>query len=453
MDGPLRAYALCMWWLVSMASAAEVPRPIERCVASGTLDAVGREELELAVVRSHEDADAGERLLDGLVERYPACAAVWGARAAVRHASGEADGALEDLRHAVEQDPGSPDARRALAVALHHRGRAGEALDEAVLLAPTDGLLKVLQALERPVSERPELLRAALRAHPDDPTVAAAAVEGLVEAGRPLEAVAMGRAALTAFEDAELEARLDDLAAPFGGEAPSRSRRPAEYRRVADADLEVVVYSPERARRALESRLADLGWTRVQVVPGGMRYRHTRPVQPWIDVFDDGEVVVQERGLVKGAELPSDIPNLPPDQKMIPVISARKLRPDRVRLMEDVWYEVTVWRQALVQETFQREVDTALAGRLTALWEQGVPLFGDGIVEGRAARRSALLTHWSTRICSPDGAMVRAAVERFLRRVVQESADPVTDVERRAAEDACPCIDARLDLEGRTGPP
>jgi len=367
---------------------------------------------------------------------------VWMARAGRLHGEGRDAEALAALRYASELGPDWPEVQRALAVALHRAGGAGEVLQRAIELSPEDGLLKLFQAAESPVSQRPELLMAAVDAHPDDLDVALAATDALMEAGRPLEAIAFARERSTHLDDPALRARIAELEAPFVVDHTERERRPTQFRTLPDGTEEVIVYSPGAAKRELDFRLRMLGYGEVKRIPGGRRYQSTIALAPWVEVFDDGRVEVQERGLIEAPE-----GRLPDGEKMIPVISKRKLRGRRTQLMEDIWYEVTVWRQAKIRVAFQEQMDERLPDQLVAIWEQGEPMYGQEVLGDARARRAALLDYWSSRACTEDGDYARKRVETFLRRVVQESDQPASIGELEAAEERCPCSGRKLALD------
>ena len=82
-----------------------------------------------------------------------------------------------------------------------------------------------------------------------------------------------------------------------------------------------------------------------------------------------------------------------------------------------------------------RKVDS-LPDRLTALWEEGVPLSGDPTVriETPAERRAVIYEYWRTRTDTEWGDTVRQAVASFCRAVVQTSDAPFTPAELDAYE-------------------
>jgi hypothetical protein len=441
---------LWFWMGVAPVLANDAPPSMwDRCVSEDRLSAMGLQEVR-ETMAAHPPGSSGKlTALDTLLESYGDCPALYMQRAGVYHGKGRPDMALLDLKKAAAIGPDWPEVQRALAVALHRSDDgAGEVLDTAIALNPDDGLLKIYQAAERAPSERPDLLKAAVSAHPDDADVAVAAVDALVEAGRPLEAVALARERQLHLDDPRLAERIGTLDRPFDDEEEIRIRRPAEFRTLEDGTEEVIVYSPEKARKQLENRLAQLGWTEAKPIGGGVRYKTDKPVQPWVEIYDDGRVVVQKKGFVGTPQ-----GTLQPGQSMIPVVSERKLRKKRTKLMEDIWYEVTEWRQARIRVAFQEQLGERLPDQLTAVWEDGVPMYGEGSLDNAVARRKELLDYWATRACSPDGEAARDVVRTFIARVVQESPHPATGPEIQAAERKCACEGASLglDAEGADG--
>ncbi len=79
----------------------------------------------------------------------------------------------------------------------------------------------------------------------------------------------------------------------------------------------------------------------------------------------------------------------------------------------------------------QRTLD-ALPDRLDALWSDGVPLVGSRPVDGREARKRAILRFWATRADTFEGRQVTKATEAWIRNVLQESDHPVTPDEAEA---------------------
>lgn len=418
-------------WLWSIAFAS----PGAQCAVDGSLDPLGRASLVSVIEDRIRQPTATEARLDALIARYPRCGELYRLRAASRHGRGASAAARTDLERAIEL--GDEGAERALAIHAHHRGDGGELLQDAAE-AGDDPWLWVLRSRELPPSQREGWLAQGMKRFPGDPDIVLERVEALATGGSPKRAVAVGRAFLETREHPILERRLAAIDDPFDGEEGPRARRASEVRMMEDGTEEVVVYSPERARLEVVRRLESLGWTDVKAIDGGYRYRTDDTVQPWIEIYDDGRVNVQKSGFVKVKSNSLATP--------IPIISARKLRGRRTELMEEVWLEVTTWRQALTRVRFRAQLDEVLPDQLTALWTRGTP-FGSGPdLQTVGERRRALLDHWSSRACSPEGDAARLVVARFLLLEVAESQAGLPVEEVAAAEARCTCEGRRIVL-------
>ncbi|MCB9677603.1 MAG: hypothetical protein H6737_21025 [Alphaproteobacteria bacterium] len=431
-----------MWWSI-LALADPVA---DRCVESGSLDAAGHADLVVLRRRSFAEPDAVLVDAERFADRWPDCPAGWMLAAAIERARAREDEALAHLDRAAGVAPDWPEVARAHAAA-HARSGDPSHLAQAYALAPDDAELEVLRILSLPVSERADPWRALIQRHPDDSTAVRAALEGLVEAGHPLEARELGLLAVDQNGDGALAEVVAGLRSPYEPPPPPRERRPAEYRVLEDGTTEIVVYSPGRAREALTSRLAEIGYGHAEPIRGGTRYHSDTPVRPYVDILDDGTVHVQESGAVSLAGPPPPGIKLGntgarlwgPILSVSEVISARKLRPDRVRVMEEIWLEVTEWRQAMTRQTFAGALGEALPDRLQALWDDGEPFYGEERLETPAARRAALLAHWATRACTDEGDAAAAIVARFLLLEVDASETPLLaeEIARAEAEAAC----------------
>jgi len=424
---------------VAMASGVE-PHMWEHCVELDLLSEEDHRAVRKVMVSHPPGAPQLRTAIDGFIEANPRCPALWMARAGVSHAEGRADEALVDLKQAAAVGEDWPAVQRALAVAMHQAGGAGEVLERAIELSPDDALLKLYHADEHPPSERSRLLLEAVNAHPDNIEVAIAAVDSLAKT-EPLRAVALARERYAHLPDPELKKRIHRLQGHFDAEAPDRIRRPAEFRTLEDGTEEVVVYSPASARAAITERLASMGYGEGVQIDGGIRYRSEKALEPWVKVYDDGRVEVQSAGWAETEDPMADDGTI-----TIPSISKKKLAKRRAKVLENIWYEVTVWRQARIRVAVQEMLGVRLPDQLAALWERGEPMFGEGEVEEVSARRAALLDYWASRPCTEDGKMTREVVETYMRRVVQESEAPFTSDEIAAASSRSTCPDAPLEI-------
>lgn len=224
------------------------------------------------------------------------------------------------------------------------------------------------------------------------------------------------------------------------------AQEPDPFRQHPDGSWEVVVRRPDAAREALVARLAELGWAPAEEVRGGQRYRSNAPVQPFVTIYEDGRVEVQEHGVVTLRDPPEGIrlgrtgvrlggPGITVSE----VISARKLHPRRMALMEAIRSEVTALRVAHDDIAWASQLDAHLPRALQALWDHGEPLYGAETLPDAPARRRALLAHWGSRACTPDGDAAAAVVARFLQLEVDPGPTPSTDAERAHAEAHAAC--------------
>lgn len=406
-----------------------------RCLEAGTLDPSGL--AELVAARRH--ALAGE-LVDLLDLSSSQCAAAWAVRASLRAA--DTDGRLHDLTEAVRLDPSDGWLHGALGLALLEAGRplgAREHLARARIDAVDDATLR-------------RALAAALEAtgHPDD-----AALRLAVPAADPVDAELLAGVHLrrghperaldtlvAALERNPCHDRLRDLAGPLA-EAQGRDlpptglREPPPLPRAVDPEVDEVVVvtgesEVERLRAVVAARLAGLGYGEGRVRNGLTVFRPVAPILPVVELHDDGLVEVQEAGLV----------TMPDGEYRM--ISERKMAPRRRRILEAIWPDLIALQQALATAEAEERVGAELPDRLDALWHDGVPLTGTDTLSTPAERRAALLEHWSTRTCTPEGALVRALVATYVALEVQESAWPATAEELSAAEARSPCGDTLL---------
>ena len=216
----------------------------------------------------------------------------------------------------------------------------------------------------------------------------------------------------------------------------------------SDTAYEVVVYGEHRvqeARREIDHTLRQAGFTIVKERNGRTIYRHENPT--------GGEVVVhEEEGFmrvkrqpvrVEGVEMPWAERNSPLAWAGCVIWLPACVRPggqlqSRRRHMsaeteaaQRVQDEVSTWAERIADLAVDRKT-AALPERLEALWDDGAPLEGDGVLPDAEARRRALFDFWATRTDTVWGEEVRQAVEAFLRAVVQPSDHPFTEGELAA---------------------
>ena len=432
-----------MFALLSMAHAGDL---WDRCVEEHRLPSVyadqGRALQRLAL-------KAPENALEGLkdLEVYGSqCPTLFMTQAGIAHGQGR-NAEARDALETAESLGAWPEVLRAIAIAYARAGDPSR-LAEAVQTNPNDGPLRMRWITSLSPSAQAPMLREAIQRHREDPQTLIHALTMLSQGGRRLEAIERGQEAVARLDDPELHATVEGLLAPHSKPDAPRPRLPGEIRILDDGTEEITVYSPTRARQALTKRLHDLGWTEESQVAGGTRYRSLATVKPWVIIYDDGRVKVQERGTVNttkrkntarlgysGIDL-GEAPNGKYGGVTLGsnVISKRKLRAKRAKLMEDIWLEVSTWRQARDRIVVQNQLDATLPTQLTNLWNDGVPLYGDMPLTTRAERRNAILDHWASRGCSEAGDAARTIIARFVELEINDSATPTTPEEIQRAE-------------------
>ena len=120
----------------------------------------------------------------------------------------------------------------------------------------------------------------------------------------------------------------------------------------------------------------------------------------------------------------------------------------KVRTLNEIRPTVTEYNEAVLDFYTQQTLDE-LPPKLEELWEFGVPLASDDeVIKGVKERRQALLQFWDSRTENPWGMRVRAAVEIFIREVVQYSPNHFPSDEVRVFNESG-TSEAALNLEER----
>ncbi len=233
--------------------------------------------------------------------------------------------------------------------------------------------------------------------------------------------------------------------APAPEPEPEPAPEPAPAPAVSE---EVIVYGQlrvEQARALIVERLEDLGYGE-EVVDLGDRtiYRHAAAWHGEVVLHDDGWMVVKRQPVrVEGRRMPWADRNTPlawAGCHLWPWLcvrmgggtySHRKWMAVETGAVQALHEPVRAWGDRVADLHTEETVD-ALPQRLLALWEEGVPLSGDGPLETWAERRSALLEYYASRTDTVWGEAVRDGVAAFLRAVVQQSDEPLTagEIER-----------------------
>jgi hypothetical protein len=234
-------------------------------------------------------------------------------------------------------------------------------------------------------------------------------------------------------------------------EAPSAEASPApEGPPVAE---EVVVYGEYRvqmARAALEQNLRAQGYRLARDKDGHAVWRHDIPYRAEVHLTDHGTFWTERQPIrIEGREMPWAERNSPLAWAgcviWIPlcvrpggqVISQRRFQQMEARTSRSVQPEVQVWNDRIADRAIEVKLQD-LGERLELLWLVGHPLEGGPPLASIDERKAALLAYWATRTDTVWGAQIRAAVEGFLRAVVQTSETPLTEAELAAFNATAP---------------
>ena len=424
-----------------------------RCMAAGTLDTEGFGFLERARSELFRRPVYAPSFVTSLVVVYPRCASSWMLEASTLHLQGYRARAVLALRRAVDLDLTDPTLRAALGAALFHAGKpleARELLRIASTSLPGDPSLAVASGLATfaagDVAAALEQLEATWREFPyrAEPALALASVlesQGLPDAALEILLETSRRVPTLG----EVQQEVVRLAEVVGRKLEEPESGVPESVSVASESTIVVIGSSdtERLRSELEQRFQEIGYQ-----PGKRResytvYRSSGPILPWVKVYDDGRVDMQQAGLIRTKEMAPQADGNP----AIPLISKRKLAPRREAVLDQISPQLRAWRESIAADATEERAREQLPSQLIALWESGTPLDGStGVLLGFPERRRALLQYWASRTCSDAGDRIRNEVRRFLQYEVQASGYPVTPEELQAANAACTCS-ATLRLE------
>lgn len=472
--------------------------------ATAALRSVATPDLRVWVARITADLRQGDRAdaelaLASLGAAFPTAAdlprlARWTGCLRAGTVTPDALSALLDLRRRAMVDPtasdGPPDDRFAVAaacpaaLALRATLRADRGdpegavrdLETAAALAPGDAALaqdlgEALLAVDRPADARPWLASAAAGRPWVPPLALARALHrtGDDDAARTLLAdPRFADRASVVFARAELaETREEALALLVdAGRRTGHPRILQRARALADTlgqdvalavpqtplpqlaegveELVVTARKPSEVRlEALVGRLREMGYGVPVVRANGDVYFAAVDVQhPWVALHPDGQFDVQRSGYVPIGN-PFHLQEVLGEnlvQVTVPVVSERKLKQQRARVMDEIIGDVRTWREALCAEGFEERLLVEIPETLDRVWRDGVALGGGGTLETPAERRQALLDHWATRTCTPEGDQVRTLIVRYLEHEVQPSEWPVTEGELVAtnARRVCP---------------
>lgn len=209
----------------------------------------------------------------------------------------------------------------------------------------------------------------------------------------------------------------------------------------------IVVYSREQVEAAREEVIEDLenmGYTRRIEKDGAVVMRHDQPWKGEVWLHDDGWMRIKRQPVRIEAPASAFGPRNSAGSWagciLLPFrcirtggqfVSKRKFIAQETRAAEHVVEQVAAWSDKVADFRVTEKVD-ALPARMDALWNDGVPLEGEGHLATVDERKLALLSYWESRTDNPWGEAVREAVESFLVGVVQDSETPITPDELMA---------------------
>jgi hypothetical protein len=198
----------------------------------------------------------------------------------------------------------------------------------------------------------------------------------------------------------------------------------------------------KRTREEVGLALRDLGYRRRKTQNGRDVYSNADPWKPWVYVDDDGWMMMRRAPVTFGK--PEGLPGIwrGPLGYLVcvvtptaciriggQVVSRKKLRPSKVEVLETIGPAMRRYENAVVERAMKERVDVVVPQALDALWNDGVPLSGDGKIDGFEARRAAVLDFWLGRADDGYGDRVREVVELWCRNTVQSSDQPFTPAE------------------------
>lgn len=233
---------------------------------------------------------------------------------------------------------------------------------------------------------------------------------------------------------------------------------------VVGPNEEVIVFGEleiARRRGELERDLRDLGYREAKTKDGRTIFRPEVAWHPSVIIDDDGYVILRRSPVrvepwVQGRTKLVWLSCIPPFTPMCVriggwIVSEAKLTPKKGYVAAAIDPKVRSWRAAIVSEAMGRRLGEEIPDMLESVWTLGL-MPGDegGTPMPVEERRAVLLSFWSGRACTPEGAQARELVEDFLNYVVQDSPHPVTAEEQAAASAESYCgLTLTLDSPGR----
>jgi hypothetical protein len=222
---------------------------------------------------------------------------------------------------------------------------------------------------------------------------------------------------------------------------------------------EVTVYGDIDSQRRRSAVIADLrrqGYREGRRSGDHVVFRPEVAWHPSVVVYDGGYVVIKRSPVrfepyIKGDSKLRWLGCIPPFGLMCIkasglLVSDARLNPRKGEVAAEIDAELDQWQASIAHSSTDHRVNLEVPAMLEACWTTGAPIDGQGpSLATPADRRQAILTFWATRADTPEGELVRNAVESFLAAEIQSSPFPVTAAEIAAAHTACACS-ARLSL-------
>ena len=219
-----------------------------------------------------------------------------------------------------------------------------------------------------------------------------------------------------------------------------------------------------RTKQELEYALRDMGYDKVRASDGRQVFVSEVPWRPQVILDDDAWIRVKRAPVQFGKpELPG-IGRGPLGYAVCIVaptscvrvggivVSKRKLQWAKTEVVEGIQPSLLAYENAVVERAMASRTGDEVPTALDLLWEQGVPLVGEGTLPDVDQRKAALATFWLERADNAYGDRVRVVVENFVNAVVQTSDAPFTADEVAAINARRTCL-RRLDLVNTTAQP
>ena len=208
---------------------------------------------------------------------------------------------------------------------------------------------------------------------------------------------------------------------------------------------EIIVYGEilvARARKQVELELKNEGYSEVIERGDKVIFRHPSAWKGEVVLHDDGWMVARrQRVRFEGREMPWAEKNSPLAVAgcfVYPwlclrmgglMVGKRKYRAQEGRTLSEVHDEAEEWAARIADLSVDHKMN-ALPNQLTALWNEGIPLEGEGgSIADYSDRKLALLAFWESRTDTAWGERIREGVEAFIRAEVQHGEHAFTDEE------------------------